>query len=204
MLNEKRVLLPLLFIAFIVVVGSFSYNFYWIIFSDQSCETKTRFANDLGGEIHLLDQNNRRVKLSTQQADISLIYFGYSFCPDICPYDLERNAYAKDIMDKLGKKINLVFVTLDPKRDTTERLKEFSEYIHEDLISLTGSEEEIEKITDLYKVYWKSNKKDLADNTYLLDHSTYTYLTDRNGKVLTFFNRRATPEAISEKMLCFL
>ena len=174
MLNEKRVLLPLLFIAFIVVIGSFSYNFYWIIFSDGSCETKTRFAHDLGGEIHLLDQNNRRVKLSTQQADISLIYFGYSFCPDICPYDLERNAYAKDIMDKLGKKINLVFVTLDPKRDTSERLKEFSEYIHEDLISLTGSEEEIEKIKDLYKVYGKSNKKDLADNTYLLDHSTYT------------------------------
>ena len=204
MLNEKRVLLPLLFIAFIVVVGSFSYNFYWIIFNDGSCETKTRFANDLGGEIHLLDQNNKRVKLSTQQADISLIYFGYSFCPDICPYDLERNAYAKDIMDKLGKKINLVFVTLDPKRDTSERLKEFSEYIHEDLISLTGSEEEIEKIKDLYKVYGKSNKKDLADNTYLVDHSTYTYLTDRNGKVLTFFNRRATPETISEKMLCFL
>ena len=109
MLNEKRVLLPLLFIAFIVVVGSFSYNFYWIIFSDGSCETKTRFANDLGGEIHLLDQNNRRVKLSTQQADISLIYFGYSFCPDICPYDLERNAYAKDIMDKLGKKNKFSF-----------------------------------------------------------------------------------------------
>ena len=203
-MKEKKVLLPILFLAFIVVVGSFSYNFYKIFLTEDNCETKTRLANELGGEIDLLNQNNSRVKLSNQPGDISLIYFGYSFCPDICPYDLERNAYVKDIMDRIGKKINLVFVTLDPKRDTSARLKEFSEYIHKDLISLTGSEEEIEKIKELYKVYGKSNKKDLADDTYLVDHSTFTYLTDRNGKVLTFFNRRVTPEKISEKMLCFL
>ena len=204
MMKEKKVLFPLLFLAFIVVVGSFSYNFYKIILSEGNCDIKTRLANVLGGEIDLLDQNNRRVKLSNQPGDISLIYFGYSYCPDICPYDLERNAYVKDIMDKLDKKINLVFVTLDPKRDTSVRLKEFSEYIHKDLIALTGTEEEIEAVKDLYKVYGKSNKKDLTDKTYLVDHSTFTYLTDRNGKVLTFFNRRATPERISEKMLCFL
>ena len=104
MLKEKKVLFPLLFLAFIVVVGSFSYNFYKIILSEGNCDTKTRLANELGGEIDLLDQNNRRVKLSNQAGDISLIYFGYTYCPDICPYDLERNAYVKDIMDKLGKK----------------------------------------------------------------------------------------------------
>ncbi len=203
MLKQKKVLLPLLLLALIVVVGSFSYNLYNLL-NKGHCETKQRLANELGGEIDLLDQNNKRVKLSAQAGDISLIYFGYSFCPDICPYDLERNAYVKDMMDKLGKKINLVFVTLDPKRDTSERLKEFSESIHKDLISLTGSVEEVKKIKELFKVYGKTNKKDFADDTYLVDHSTFTYLTDRNGKVLSFFNRRVTPEKISEKMLCFL
>ena len=204
MLKEKKIFLPLILLAFFTVVGSFSYNFYKIFFIEKQCGTKSRVSEELGGEIHLLDQNNKRVKLSNLEGDVSLIYFGYSYCPDICPYDLERNAYSKDIMDTQGKKINLVFITLDPERDTSKRLKEFSSYIHKDLISLTGSKEEIEKIRDLYKVYGKSNKKGISDNTYLVDHSTFTYLTDRTGKVLTFFNRRSTPETISEKMLCFL
>jgi protein SCO1/2 len=204
MLIKKKLFLPLILLAGLIVIGSFSYNLYQILLSEQTCDKSPRLTSKLGGEIELTDQNGEMFKLSTQDGKLSLIYFGYSFCPDICPYDLERNAYVKDLMDGLGNNINLIFITLDPKRDTAERLKLFSEYIHPDLISLTGSEKEIEVIKDIFKVFGSSNEKDKDDLNYLVDHSTFSYLTDKNGKVLTFFNRRATPEEISEKMMCFL
>ena len=203
MFEEKKAFPILIAFALTIVIGSFSYNIYQFLQAESVCESDKRLTTEIGGEIELIDQNGKRIKLSDQEGSISLIYFGYSYCPDICPYDLERNAYVKDIMDKKEKKINLVFITLDPERDTSPRLKIFSEYIHKDLISLTGSGLEIEQVKNLFKVFGKSNKKDNDDGTYLVDHSTFTYLTDSKGKVLTFFNRKSSPESISEKMLCF-
>ena len=168
-----------------------------------TCNKSTNFVNDLGGPIDLIDQNETTFSLEKQNASFSLLYFGYSYCPDICPYDLERNAYVKDIMDEQQLDINLVFITLDPSRDTTERLKDFSEYIHKSMIALTGSNDQIEALKKAYGVFGKSNKVDNEDQSYLVDHSTFSYLVNNNGEVLSYFNRRETPEKISAKIKCF-
>ena len=168
-----------------------------------TCNKSTNFVNELGGPIDLIDQNETTFSLKKQNASLSLLYFGYSYCPDICPYDLERNAYVKDIMDEHELDINLVFITLDPSRDTTERLKDFSEYIHKSMIALTGSNDQIEALKKAYGVFGKSNKVDYEDQSYLVDHSTFSYLVNRDGEVLSYFNRRESPEKISEKIKCF-
>ena len=187
----------------IVVIFSFSYNIYTHISESRTCNKSINFIDGLGGPIDLIDQNETTFSLEKQNAPLALLYFGYSYCPDICPYDLERNAYVKDIMDEQQLDINLVFITLDPSRDTTERLKDFSEYIHKSMIALTGSNDQIETLKKAYGVFGKLNKVDNEDQSYLVDHSTFSYLVNKNGEVLSYFNRRESPEKISEKIKCF-
>ena len=203
MLSKNSKFFYLLLFFGIVIVFSFSYNIYREISESKTCNNSTNFIGGLGGPINLIDQNERAFSLVKQNNSLSLLYFGYSYCPDICPYDLERNAYVKDIMDEQKLDINLVFITLDPSRDTTERLKDFSEYIHNSMIALTGSNDQIEGLKKAYGVFGKSNKVDYEDQSYLVDHSTFSYLVNKDGEVLSYFNRRESPEKISEKIKCF-
>ena len=193
----------LLLLSGIVIIFSFSYNIYTHISASETCKKSTNFVDGLGGPIDLIDQNETTFSLEKQNASLSLLYFGYSYCPDICPYDLERNAYVKDIMDEHKLDINLVFITLDPSRDTTERLKDFSEYIHTSMIALTGSTDQIDALKKAYGVFGKSNKVNNEDQSYLVDHSTFSYLVNKNGEILSYFNRRESPEKISERIKCF-
>ena len=203
MLSHNSKLFYLLLLSGIVIIFSFSYNIYKEIALSGTCNKSTNFIDGLGGPLELIDQNAKAFLLEKQKAPLSLLYFGYSYCPDICPYDLERNAYVKDIMDEQQMDINLIFITLDPLRDTSERLKDFSEYIHDSMIALTGSNDQIEKLKKAYGVFGQSNKVNNEDQSYLVDHSTFSYLINKNGKVLSFFNRRESPEKISEKIKCF-
>ena len=203
MLSQNSKFFYLLLLSGLVIIFSFSYNIYKEIKGSRNCNNSNNFIEGLGGPINLIDQNEMSFSLKKQDAAISLLYFGYSFCPDVCPYDLERNAYVKDIMDEEQLDLNLIFITLDPLRDTSERLKDFSEYIHETMISLTGTSEQIEALKKAYGVFGKSNMVDNKDRSYLLDHSTFSYLVNRKGEVLSFFNRRESPEKIIEKIKCF-
>ena len=203
MLSQNSKFFYLLLLSGLVILVSFSYNIYLEIKGSRNCNNSNKFIEGIGGPINLIDQNEMSFSLKKQDTAISLLYFGYSFCPDICPYDLERNAYVKDIMDEEQIDLNLIFVTLDPLRDTSERLKDFSEYIHDSMISLTGSNEQIEALKKAYGVFGKSNMVDNKDRSYLLDHSTFSYLVNREGEVLSFFNRRETPDKVVEKIKCF-
>ena len=203
MLSQNSKFFYLLLISGIVIFFSFSYNIYKELASSGTCNKSENSIDGLGGSINLIDQNEKPFSLEKQDTPLSLIYFGYSYCPDICPYDLERNAYVKEIMDEERLDLNLIFITLDPSRDTADRLKDFSESIHDTMIALTGSNAQIEALKEVFGVFGKSNKIDNKDQSYLVDHSTFSYLVDKNGKVLSFFNRRETPEKISEKIKCF-
>ena len=203
MLSQNSKFFYLLLLSGIIIIFSFSYNIYKEVSESGKCTDTKSFIGDLGGSIDLIDQNQKSFSLKKQDTPLSLIYFGYSYCPDICPYDLERNAYVKDIMDEEELDINLIFITLDPSRDTAERLKDFSEYIHTSMIALTGSNDQIEALKKSYGVFGKANKIDNEDQSYLVDHSTFSYLVNKNGKVLSFFNRRESPEKISERIKCF-
>ena len=139
MLPQNSKFSYLLLLSGLVIIFSFSYNIYKEFSGSASCNETTNFIDGLGGPIELIDQNESFFSLEDQDTRLSLVYFGYSYCPDICPYDLERNAYVKDIMDEKQLDINLIFITLDPSRDTADRLKDFSEFIHDSMIALTGS-----------------------------------------------------------------
>lgn len=156
----------------------------------------------IGGPFSLVDTEGRRVTEADVITGPTLVYFGYSFCPDFCPMDLTRNAGVADRLAEEGKEIGQVFISVDPARDTPESLKEFTGYIHPDLIGLTGTEEEVAAAARAYKVYFRLG--DTSDEFYLVDHSTFTYLMDPEHGFLEFYPSDMDPEAMAESVACYV
>ena len=132
----------------------------------------------------------------------TLVYFGYTFCPDVCPFDMSRNAEAVDILAERGQSVTPLFISIDPDRDTPEVVGDYAFNLHERLIALTGSPEQVKAASQAYKTYYKAQDK--SDEYYLVDHSTFTYLMTPEHGFLEFFNRDDTGEQMADKVGCFL
>lgn len=158
----------------------------------------------IGGSFSLTNHNGERVTEENFKGKLTLMYFGYSHCPDICPGDLQVMGSA---LDKLGPKannINAVFVSIDPERDTTEALSKFLPYFHKNIIGLTGTKDETKEITKAYRVYYARVEAPDSGINYLMNHSTITYLMDKNGEYLTHFNRGTSPKQIVARISKYL
>ena len=160
-------------------------------------------AGNIGGSFSLINQDGLVVTDIDVIKEPSLLYFGYTFCPDICPLDTYRNVEAVRILDKKGFSVTPIFVTFDPQRDTTEVLKEFSDFMHPKMIALTGSVEQIKKITKKYRVYYKKQNNEDQQN-YLIDHTAFTYLVLPEIGFVDFFRRELTAEQLADKVACFM
>ena len=151
----------------------------------------------IGGPFALIDQNGRTLTSDSLKGKPTLIYFGYTYCPDVCPTSL---LLMETAIEKLGqdafKKVNLVFITVDPERDTPEMLKGYVGNFGPTFIGLTGSPEQVAAAARAYRVYYQ---KVPAKNggPYLMDHSSIVYLLDRNGRFVTHFTHEAKAEAIA-------
>ena len=132
----------------------------------------------------------------------SLIYFGYTFCPDICPFDLMRNSQVVDLLSDEDIKIKPLFVTLDPKRDTLEILKEYTDFHHKDMIGLTGSNEQIDTIKKIFMIY--SQMPNDISGDYIINHSTFSYFILPDMGLITYFTRKDNVEKISNTIKCIL
>ena len=133
----------------------------------------------------------------------ALVYFGYTYCPDICPTDTARNAETVDILEERGFTVTPVFISVDPRRDTPEALKEWTDYLHPRMVGLTGSEDDIRAVAQAYKTYYKVPENP-PDDTYLVDHMTQTYLMLPETGFVEFFSRDETAEDLADRVACFL
>jgi protein SCO1/2 len=159
-------------------------------------------AGAIGGPFTLVSETGQTVTEADVITKPSLVYFGYTYCPDICPFDAARNADAVDILEEQGYDVQPVFITVDPERDTAERLAEFTDFMHPDMIGLTGSAEQVRAASQAYKTYYR--KQDGDDQFYLVDHSTFTYLVLPEQGFVEFFRRETTPEEMAESAACFI
>ncbi|SES90736.1 SCO family protein [Oceanicella actignis] len=155
----------------------------------------------IGGPFELIDSHGRTVTDAQIIDRPTLIYFGYTYCPDVCPVDTVRNADALDILAERGVDAKLVFITIDPQRDDPETVGAFAANIHPRMIGLTGSPEQIDAARKAYRVYAARAGDDPED--YLMDHSTFTYLMAPGVGFLDVFRRDATPEQIADAVACF-
>lgn len=156
----------------------------------------------IGGPFTLVAHTGETVTEEEVFTKPSLVYFGYTFCPDVCPLDVVRNVDAVELLVERGKEIRPVFVTIDPTRDTPEVLEDYASYMYDDMIGLSGSEEQIRAAAAAYGVY--SKKQDTGDEYYLMDHSTFSYLVFPEHGFVEFFRRDLSAEALAERVACFL
>ncbi len=167
------------------------------------CRASTVGGGTVGGPFTLTDENGSRVTDKDVLTGPSLVYFGYTFCPDICPADTARNAEAVDALEEMGYEVTPVMISVDPARDTPQVLKEWTDYIHPRMIGLTGTPEEIAAVAKEYRTYFKAPENP-ADEFYTVDHMTQTYLMLPDFGFVDFFARDATPAEIAERTACFV
>lgn len=171
-------------------------------FADCRTSAVAGGGGDIGGPFTLVDENGKTVTDKDVLAKPSLVYFGYSFCPDVCPLDGARNAEAVDLLKAKGLDVTPVFISIDPERDTPAVLKDFTANLHPDMIGLTGTPEQVQAASRAYKTYFK--KQDSGDQYYMMDHSTFTYLMLPGSGFADFFTRDDTAEQIATRAACFI
>jgi protein SCO1/2 len=143
----------------------------------------------VGGPFSLVDQNGNTFTHKDLLGKFSLIYFGFSMCPDICPEELEKMTLALKQLRKQGKEVQPVFITCDPARDTPQVLKDYLAEFDENIIGLTGSHEDIKQTCKHYRVYFSTPPDLKPGQQYLVDHSIFFYLMDPEGKFVDALGR---------------
>jgi cytochrome oxidase Cu insertion factor (SCO1/SenC/PrrC family) len=152
----------------------------------------------IGGPFALTDQNGTRRTDADFRGKLMLVYFGFTYCPDICPADLQAIGLALDKLGHDGERVQPLFVTVDPERDTAEHLAEYVPLFHPRLIGLTGSLEAVRRAADAYKVYFAKVPTGKEASDYTVDHTAFIYLMDRDGNYLGFFPPGTTADRMAE------
>jgi protein SCO1/2 len=156
----------------------------------------------IGGPFTLVDENGAVVTEKDVITGPTLIYFGYTFCPDVCPLDNIRNAEAVDLLEAEGIEIKPVFISFDPQRDTPDVLRDFTDAMHPRMLGLTGSEQQVKAASQAYKTYFK--RQEDGGEYYLIDHSTFSYFMMPEHGFVEFFNRDASAQDVAKSMACFV
>lgn len=167
------------------------------------CRSGQTGGADIGGPFTLVDKDGRTVTDADVITGPTLVYFGYTFCPDVCPLDMAQNAEALDILEEQGQTVGLVFITVDPDRDTASVVGDFAANLHPRAIGLTGSGEQIAAAAKAYRAYFK--KQDAEDpDYYLVDHSAFTYLMMPGHGFVDFLKHNVPGPDRAQAVGCFL
>ena len=154
----------------------------------------------VGGPFSLVDHNGKRVTEKDFAGKYMLVFFGYAYCPDVCPSTLQVMSAALDKLGPAADGITPVFVTIDPDRDTVEVLKSYVANFHPRLVGLTGSPEEIAAMAKAWRVYYQKPKSEEGKSEYLMDHSTFLYLIGPDGKYVRHFEYGTDTNALAANL----
>ena len=147
--------------------------------------TSNNLYADIGGDFTLKDQYNNKFTLS-DSSKVKIVFFGFLNCPDICPTTLTEVANLLKKLEGLSKNIDPIFITVDPTRDTPELLKNYLSFFDERINGLTGTQEEIEKVSNQYHVYYSYQNKGKVED-YTVNHTANMYFVDEKNNVEKIF-----------------
>ena len=156
---------------------------------------------EIGGPFELVDQDGKTVTQAAFAGKLMLVYFGFTYCPDICPAELLIMGQAVDLLGDKAAEVVPIFISVDPKRDPPAKMKEYVAAFHPRMVGLTGSEAQVAAAAKAYRVFYRyaPNKEggELGDD-YRVDHTGYVYLMDRGGNYLAHFVHGQGAETIAE------
>ncbi len=160
-------------------------------------------AGSIGGDFELTDYNGDKFSSDQLKGKMSLVYFGFTYCPDICPTSLQKISKVLAVMDQYNIDVTPVFITVDPERDTIKTLKEYLGHFNNKIIGLTGTQDEIAQVAEKFKVYYaKSESHDInaVGDNYMVDHSSFIYLMDKDFRYMKHFYMDSQAEEIIEQI----
>ncbi len=184
-----------------IVVGAAG----WLMWPDKTVEPSAAELMDvvmwskepIGGPFALVDHNGQSRTDRDFRGKLLLIFFGFTYCSDICPIELQAIATALDRLGPMGEAVQPLFITVDPEKDTPEHLKAYVGLFHPRLIGLTGDPKQVRKVAGAYKVYFAKTEPSKRTNPEI-DHSGFIFLVDASGKYLSFFPPGTSADLIAE------
>lgn len=204
MMNTARLLRLLLIL--VLGLGIAAIVAVWTIRQDEANRRAERAGGpvagvalpagvSVGGPFRLTDHTGREVTEADYQGRYLLVFFGFTYCPDICPMELQVMAAALDVLGPDAERVQPLFISVDPQRDTPEQMAEYVALFDDRIIGLTGTAEQVAAAARAYRVYYARGPGD--DQNYQVDHSTFTYLMGPDGAFLTVFPRGTDAEAMA-------
>jgi protein SCO1/2 len=154
---------------------------------------------DVGGPFTLTAHTGERISDQAFRGKFMLVAFGFTHCPDVCPAELQVMTAALDEMGPAGERVQPLFITIDPERDTADHLAEYMAYFHPRFIGLTGTPEEIASVAKAYHVWYQKVDGDSPD--YVMDHTSIMYLMDPDGAFVQHFSFGTSADTLSEALL---
>ena len=195
--GPPRFLLVAAILAGLVIIGTGTF-LVLVLRDTPRGAAGTALTSAIGGPFQLVDQNGKTVTDADLKGKWSLIYFGYTHCPDACPTALNDISIA---LSELGPKrdaVRPVFITVDPERDTPETLKAYVTSFDAPILALTGTADQVATAAKGYRVYYAKHPEGGGD--YSMDHSSVIYVMDPEGRFTASFTHESAPEQISERL----
>ncbi len=154
----------------------------------------------VGGPFTLTDDTGKSVTDKDYRGRYMLVFFGFTSCPDICPAGLQLISAALDNLGSKADRITPIFISVDPARDTPQKLADYVKNFNPRLVGLTGTPEEIAAVTKAYKVYFKKVPNETNPDEYGIDHTSIIYLMDPNGEFVTHFTPATPVDELTAKL----
>ncbi len=181
----NKILIPIAIIA--LLLGLVAGNYFW---KPAPSTSSGAYVDPPGGDFTLQSKEGT-VNLSDFKGKVVLIYFGYTFCPDVCPTSLSRiGAAFKKLQPEELEQVQGMLVSVDPERDTLDKLAEYTAFFHPKIVGVTGSKAELDDITQRYDVIYRKAEGNTAAG-YLVDHTSFIYVLDKTGKIREFLPHAA-------------
>lgn len=192
--STPRLIVAILLLAVSALLGLYAWNASWI-------EKTVSGVALVGGPFEMVNQNGERVTEKNLAGKPALIFFGYTYCPDVCPTELQIMSATLDQLGDEAKDVQPVFVTIDPERDTPAVLKTYLESFGPRWTGLTGTPEQVRQITRAWHVFYEKRDNKAAPQDYLMDHSSFIFLMGPDGKFIKHFNYTTDAKAFGEALV---
>lgn len=193
MSNQQQMRAVIIVLMLVALTISASLALFLFSEEEESAPIRQR-----GGDF-VLNSSKGPVSLQQFRGQVVLLFFGYTHCPDVCPTTMSNVADAMDLLSSAEQaSVQPLFVTVDPARDSVEYLAKYVAFFHPKLIGLSGSAAQVKKAAEAYSVqYFKDDVTDAGKDNYYMNHSSYLFLIDPNGKVVDMMSEHTTPQDIA-------
>lgn len=169
----------------------------------SACRTSSpENASQVGAPFELVSETGATLTDTDVFTKPTIVYFGYTFCPDVCPLDNARNAEVEYLLEQQGKDIQTVFISIDPQRDTPEVMAAFTDFFHSEMLGLTGTQEQVDALAASYGAFYEI--RDPEDEFYLVDHSTFSYFVLPNLGFVDLIGRGEYADEVADRLSCII